>query len=69
LSISVTYKSLFKILTPAGAFISAAVTIQAVFLFNFNHSIPESILSITKSLRFNIISIIVSLIPGRVEYS
>jgi hypothetical protein len=69
LSISVMYRSLFKISTPAGVLISQAVTIPALFFSNFNHSIQISFLSIIKSLRFNIISKILSFTPGKLEYS
>ncbi|MBT3728753.1 hypothetical protein HOF65_08250 [bacterium] len=63
------YKSLFKISIPAGAFISAAVTFHAFFFESFNHSIPVSALFKTNPFRLSIISIILSLTHGRVEYS
>jgi hypothetical protein len=69
LSIFVIYKSLLTISIQALAFISAALTTQALFFDNFIHSIQVSFLSIIKSLKFNIISIILSLIPGIVVYS
>jgi hypothetical protein len=69
LSICVIYKSLFKIFIPLEASISPAFTTQAVFLFNLIHSIPSSFFSTTKSFRFNIISSILSLTPGKFEYS
>jgi hypothetical protein len=48
---------------------SAAVTTPALDFPNFNHSIPSSFFSITNHFRFNIISITLSLIPGKFEYS
>jgi hypothetical protein len=48
---------------------SSAVTIQALFLFNFSHSTQMSFFSKTSHFRFNIISTIESLIQGNVEYS
>ena len=69
LSISVIYISLFKILTPAGACISAAVTTPALFLFNFNHSIQVSFFSIISPFKLSITSTIPSFIQGSVEYS
>gem|GEM_PF-518522 len=69
LSISVMYKSLFKISIQACVFISDALTTQALFLDNFIHSIPGVFLSIIKLFKFNIISNIVSFTQGSVEYS
>jgi hypothetical protein len=68
-SISVIYKSLFKISTPAGVSISAAVTFQDVFFESFNHSIHVSHLLKTNHFKLSIISIILSLTHGKVEYS
>jgi hypothetical protein len=65
----VIYRSLFKISIPAGATISQAVTTPEVDLVSFNHSTPTSSFLRTKSFRFRIISMILSLIPGNVEYS
>jgi hypothetical protein len=69
LSISVIYKSLFKISTQAGKVISAAVTTQPFFFDNLSHSTQTSLFLITKSFRFNIISRILSFTHGKVEYS
>jgi hypothetical protein len=69
LSISVIYKSLLITLTQAAVFISQAVTLQDLFLFKLIHSNQISSFSKINSFKFKIISIIVSLIHGRVEYS
>ncbi|MEA3386884.1 MAG: hypothetical protein U9Q66_00310 [Patescibacteria group bacterium] len=69
LSISVMYISLFNTSTPSDVLISLAVITQAVDLEIFSHDIHESFLSKINHLRFNIISIIPSLIHGNVEYS
>jgi hypothetical protein len=63
------YKSLFIISIPAVVDISSAVTTHAFDFDNFIHSTQTSALSRTKFLRLSIISIILSLIHGRVEYS
>jgi len=68
-SISVMYKSLFKISTHAGVLISAAVTFQDFDFESFNHSIQISPLLNTKPFKLRIISIILSLTHGSVEYS
>ena len=60
-SISVIYKSLFKISTPAGAFISAAVTFQDFDFESFNHSIPVSPLLRTNPFKLSIILLILYL--------
>jgi hypothetical protein len=65
----VIYKSLFKISTPAGVLISAAVTFQDLDFESFNHSTPVSPLLRTKPFKLRIISIILSLTQGKVEYS
>jgi hypothetical protein len=69
LSIFVIYKSLFTISIHALVFISQAVTTHALFFVNFNHSIQASFFSIIRSLKFNIMSIILSFIHGIVVYS
>jgi hypothetical protein len=69
LSISVIYRSLFKISIPAGDTISQAVTAPEVDLVSLNHSTPTSSFLRTKSLRLRITSMILSLIHGKVEYS
>jgi hypothetical protein len=65
----VIYRSLFKISIPTGATISQAVTTPDFDLVSFNHSTPTSSFLRTKSFKLRIISIILSLIHGRVEYS
>ncbi|MDF1682253.1 MAG: hypothetical protein P1U46_00270 [Patescibacteria group bacterium] len=69
LSISVIYKSLFKIFIHQTFLISDAVTFQDLFLVNFNHSTQISDLDKTNHLIFRIISSTESLTQGRVEYS
>jgi len=63
------YKSLFSISIPAGDFISFAVTFPFLFLESFNHSVPTDSFFNTNPFKLRIISIILSLIQGRVEYS
>jgi hypothetical protein len=63
------YKSLFKISTPAGALISAAVTFHDFDFESFNHSTPVDHLLNTNHFRLSIISIILSFTHGSVEYS
>jgi len=48
---------------------SAAVTFQDFDLFSFSHSIQISDLFKTNPFKLRIISIILFLTPGRVEYS
>jgi len=69
LSISVIYKSLFKISIQIEVFISEALTTQALFFDNLIHSISGVFFLITKLFKFNIISNTESFTHGKVEYS